>query len=60
MLMLDTADDVLSLRSRLLESHCGDLFISLAGVSLSVLALFPLCVDSFLDGGVGALSSSSP
>ena len=54
MLMLD---DVLSLLSRFLESR-GDLFLSLAGVSLSVLALFPLCTESCLGGGVGALSSS--
>ena len=59
MLMLDTVDDVLSLLSRFLESRGGDLFLSLAGVSLSVLALFPLCTESFLGGGVGALSSSS-
>ena len=54
MLMLD---DVLSLRSRFLESCGGDL--CLAGVSLSFLGLFPLCTESSLGGGVGALSSSS-
>ena len=52
-------DDVLSLLSRFLESRGGDLYFSLAGVSLSVLALFPLCTESCLGGGVGALSSSS-
>ena len=54
MLMLD---DILSLRSRFLESRGGDL--SLAGVSLSFLGLFPLCTESSLGGGVGALSSWS-
>ena len=54
MLMLD---DELSLRSRFLESRGGD--FSLAGVSLSFLGLFPLCTESSLGGGVGALSSSS-
>ena len=52
-----SVDDVLSLRSLFLESGGGD--FCLAGVSLSVLGLFPLCTESSLGGGVGALSSFS-
>ena len=52
-----SVDDVLSSLSLFLESRGGD--FCLAGVSLSILGLFPLCTESFLGGGVGALSSSS-
>ena len=52
-----SVDDVLSSLSLFLESGGGD--FCLAGVSLSVLGLFPLCTESSLGGGVGALSSLS-
>ena len=52
-------DDVLSRLSRFLDSCGDDFLLSLAGVSLSVLALLLLCVESSLGGGVGAVSSSS-